>query len=111
MYACMCAGMHIWLWIRTPVVSGPPPPSVTSLRRGRLFQTLCRGFLVAMIINIVPPGKALYLGVCRGGVCRKTPPPVTNLCREMAAQACFKTYVFDSLPYMYTQQINNQIHM
>ena len=26
-------------------------------------------------------------------------PSVTNLCREMAAQVCYKPYVFDSLPY------------
>ena len=38
-------------------------------------------------------------GACRGGVCRRTPPSVTNLCREMAAQACYKANVFDSLPY------------
>ena len=40
-------------------------------------------------------------GACRGGVCRRTPPSVTNLCREMAAQACYQANVVDSLPYMY----------
>ena len=34
---------------QNPVLSrGPLPPSVTSLCRGRLLQTLCRGFLAAI---------------------------------------------------------------
>ena len=40
-------------------------------------------------------------GFVAEGVCRKTPPSVTNLCREMAAQACYKAYVFDTLPYLH----------
>ena len=43
----------------------------------------------------------MLLVVCRGGVCRKTPPSVTNLCRDMAAQACYKPIVFHSLPCVY----------
>ena len=39
-------------------------------------------------------------GACRGGVCRRTPPSVTNRGREIAAQACYKANVFDSLPYV-----------
>ena len=35
----------------------------------------------------------MFWGVCRGGVCRKTSRSVTNLCREMAAEACCKPYM------------------
>ena len=41
-------GMYsIWPWIKTPCCRGPP--SVASLCHGRLFQTLCRGCLLAII--------------------------------------------------------------
>ena len=72
-----------------PWLSRAPPP---------LLQT----FVAALVLQTLVPD--LYVeycslqGACRGGVCRRTPPSVTNLCREMAAQACYKANVFDSLP-------------
>ena len=86
----------IRLWIKTRVVAGPP--SVANLCRGRpLLQTLVADLCVEY---------GSLQGACRGGVCRRTPPSVTNLCREMAAQACYKANVFDSLPknYSYKQK-------
>ena len=67
----VCVATHAWLWIKTRVVTGPP--SVTNL---------CRSSVQ---------------GTCRRGVCRRTPLSVTNPCREMAAHACCKANVFDSL--------------
>ena len=81
---------------QNPVLSRPPP--VTSLCRGRLLQTLCRGFLAAMNKHIT--SSALFLRICCGGVCRRTPSSLTNLCREIATQACYKPNIFFySLPY------------
>ena len=73
-------GRAIWVWIKTPCCRGPPP----------LLQTLVADLCVEY---------CSLQGACRGGVCRRTPPSVTNLCREMAAQACYKANVVDSLPY------------
>ena len=84
---------HIYGCGSNPVLSrGPLPPSLTS-------QIRCCGFLAAMIEHV----SALPSGGCRGAVCRNTPPSVTvtRLCREMAAQASYKPYVFDSLPHIH----------
>ena len=70
------------------VVAGLPP-----FVAGPLLQTLVADLCVEY---------CSLQEACRGGVCRRTPPSVTNVCREMAAQACYKAKVFDSLPYMYT---------
>ena len=47
----------------------------------------------------------LKVTLCFGGVVAEgfvaNHLSVANLCREMAAQACYKPYVFDSLPYVY----------
>ena len=59
----------------------PPPPLLQAFCRGRLFQTVCRAFLAAMMKHMFPQGGVLFLGACR-----RTPPFVTNLCREMDAQ-------------------------
>ena len=105
MYTCMCMYVYIyiyiWPWIKTLCCHGPSlPPSVTSLGRGLLFQTRCRGFLAAMVKHFTQ-SSALFSGGCRGGICRRTPLSATHLCREMAAQACYKPNVLDSVPHMY----------
>ena len=76
-----------------PVLSrGTPPPLLPTFVAGPLLQTLVAHLCVEY---------CSLQGACRGGVCRRTPPSVTNLCREMVAQACYKANVFDSLPYIY----------
>ena len=84
-YTCIC------LWIKTRVVAGPPP----------LLQTFVAGPLLQTRVADLCVEYCSLQGACRGGVCRRTPPSVTNLCREMAVQACYKANAFDSLPYMY----------
>ena len=59
------------------------PPSVTNLCRGPLLQTLVADLCV---------DDCSLQGACRGA---------TFFCREMAAQACYKANVLDSLPYIY----------
>ena len=77
------------LWIKTRVVAGPPP----------LLQTFVAGPLLQTLVANLCVEYCSLQGACCGGVCRRTPLSVTNLCREMAAQACYKASVFDSLPY------------
>ena len=91
-YIYICIYTYMWLWINTLVVAGLPPPLLQTFVAGPLLQTLDADLCVEY---------ASLQGACRGGVCRKTPPSVTNLCREMAAQARYKANVFDSLPYLY----------
>ena len=91
MYLHIYIYMYIWPWIKTRVVVGPPS-SVTNLCRGPLLQTLVADLCVEY---------CSLQGACRGGACRRTRPSVTNLCREIAAQACYKANVFDSLAYIY----------
>ena len=75
------------------VVAGPLPPLC--------YEPLSRPAVTNPLSRIFCGNAALcFGGVCRGGVCRKTPRSVTNLCREMAAEACYKPAVFDSLPYV-----------
>ena len=52
--------------------------------------------------------RFVFLGICRGGVCRRTTLSVTNLCCEMAAQACYTPNVLDSLPYVYMYIMANK---
>ena len=80
-----------WLWIKTLVVGGPPP----------LLQTFVAGPLLQTLVADLCVEYCSLQGACRGGVCRRTPLSATQLCREMAAQACYKANVFDSLPHMY----------
>ena len=80
---------------------GPLPPLLQTFVAGPLLQTLVAELCVEY---------SSLQGACGGGVCRKTPPSVTNLCREMAAQACYKANVFDSLCmyiyiYIYVQHV------
>ena len=66
-----------------------------------LLQTFVAGPLLQTLVADLCVEYCSLQGACRGGVCRRTPPSGTNLCREMAAQACYKANVFDSLPYIY----------
>ena len=91
-YICICRCVHVYgcgskLWF-----SRGSPPLLQTFVGGPLLQTLVADLCVEY---------CSLQGACRGGVCRRTPPSVTNLCREMAAQACYKANVFDSLPYLY----------
>ena len=63
-----------------------------------LLQTFVAGPLLQTLVADLCAEYCSLQGACRGGVCRRTPPSVTNLCRERAAQACYKANVFDSLP-------------
>ena len=87
----VCVATHAWLWIKTRVVTGPPP----------LLQTFVAGLLLQTLVAVLCVEYCSLQGACRGGVCRRTPPSVTNLCREMAAQACYKANVFDWLPHVF----------
>ena len=62
------------------------------LSRGtpRLLQTFVAGPLLQTLVADLCVEYCSLQGACRGGVCRRTPQSVTNLCREMAAQACYK---------------------
>ena len=66
---------------QNPCCRGAPPPLSQTFVAGPLLQTLVEDLCVEY---------CSLQGACRGGVCRKTPPSVTNLCREMAAQSCYK---------------------
>ena len=89
---CVCVCIYIWLWIKTRAVAGPSPSLLQTCVAGPLLQTL--------VVNLCVEYCSLQ-GACRGGVCRRTPLSVTNLCHEMGAQACYKANVFDLLPYIY----------
>ena len=82
-YICVCGS-------KTRVVAGPPP-----------VTNLCREPSVTNLVADLCVEYRSLQGACRGGVCRRTPPSVANLCRDMAAQACYKANVFDSLPHLY----------
>ena len=90
--------IYIYIWIKTLVVAGPPS----------LLQTFVAGPLLQTLVADLCVEYRSLQGACREGVCRRTPPSVTNLCREMAAQVCYKANVFDSLPYIYSH--TKQIH-
>ena len=66
---------------------GPPP----------LLQTFVAGLLLQTLVADLCVEYCSLQGACRGGVCCRTPRSVTSLCREMAAQACYKANAFDSL--------------
>ena len=85
-YGC---GSKLWLSLR------PLPLCYKPFVAGPLLQTLAADLCVEY---------CSLQGACRGGVCRRTPLSVANLCREMAAQACYKANVFDSLPYVRNSQ-------
>ena len=71
------------------------------LSRGPLlFQAFVASPLLQILVADLCVECCSLQGPCRGGVCRRTPPSVTNLCREKAAQACYKANVFDSLPLL-----------
>ena len=90
------SNIYIYIYVYMAVDQNPgcrgPSPLLQTFVAGPLLQTLVADLCV---------GYCSLQGACRGGVCRRTPPSVTNLCREMAAQACYKANVFDSLPYIY----------
>ena len=88
MQASSLPSFHIWLRIKTRFVAGLPP-SVTNLCRGPSVTNPC-----GPLCRVLWSARGLSRGVCR-----RTPLSVTNLFREMAAQACYKANVFDSLPY------------
>ena len=84
--------MYVYMAVdQNPDCRGPPP----------LLQTFVAGSLLQTLVADLCVEYCSLQGACRGGVCRRTPPSVTNLCCEMAAQACCKANVFDSLPYVY----------
>ena len=74
---------------QNPVLSRPPP----------LLQTLVAGPLLQTLVADLRVEYCSLQGACRGGACGRTPLSVTNLCHEMAAQACYKANVLDSLPH------------
>ena len=75
--------MRIW---RVP----PPPPPVTYPFVGPVVTYLCRECLAQVCPTKEP---------CRKGACCKPGHSVTNLCRGMAAEACYKPRVLiHSLP-------------
>ena len=87
-------GLQFGCGSKPRVVAGPPAPSVASLCRGRLFQTLRRGFLAAMIEHntsrFVAKGfVAKHPGLLQTYVAKWPPKPVTNpvfsiLCQYMS---------------------------
>ena len=79
--------------IKSPVLSRGPLPLLQAFVAAGCFKPFVADFSRLIIMNILLRGSALFLRVCRGEVCRSTPPSVTNLCREMAAQACYKPNV------------------
>ena len=58
-----------------------------------LLQTFVAGPPLQTIVADLCVEYCSLQAACRGGVCRRTPPSVTNLCREMAAQACYTANV------------------
>ena len=68
----------IWLWIETPCCRvAPSPPSVTSLCRGRLFQTLCCGFPAAMTNHTTSRYGFVFGGLSRRGLSQNIPRLLT----------------------------------
>ena len=92
--------IHV-LWIKTLVVAGPPP-SLQTFVAGLLLQTLVADLCVE---------HCSLQSACRVGVCGRTPLSVTHLGREMAAQACYKANVFDSLPCMLVRSFVDPSHL
>ena len=89
-FMCMCMYIYIYMAVdQNPYYRRPP-----------LLQTFVAGPLLQTLVADLCVEDCGLQGACRGGVCRRTPPSVTNLCRE-AAQTCYKANVFDSLPYIY----------
>ena len=78
---------------QNPCCRGAPPP---------LLQTFVAGPLLEALVADLCVEYCSLQGACRGGVCRRRPLSVANLCREMAAQACYKANVFDSQPYIHS---------
>ena len=58
---------------RNPCCHGAPPLLLQTFVAGPLLQTLVADLCVEY---------CSLQGACRGGVCRRTPPSATNLCRE-----------------------------
>ena len=93
--------IYMWLWITTRVVAGPPlcyKPFVAGPPLQTLVADLCVEYRSVQ-------------GACRGGVCRSTPLSVTNRCREMAAQACYKANVFNFLAYICYVYVNEHVYL
>ena len=76
---------------QTPGCRGAAPP---------LLQTFVAGPLLRTLVTDLCVEYYSLQGACRGRVCRRTPAFVTNLCREMTAQTCYKANVFDSLLFV-----------
>ena len=77
-YTYMHIHIYIWVWIKTLCCRGPPLC---------LLQTFVTGPLLQKLVADLCVEYCSLQGACGGGVCRRTPPSATNLCREMAAQA------------------------
>ena len=84
-YIYMYIYVYVYIYIYScgskPVLSRGSPPLLQTFVAGPLLQTLVADLCVVY---------CSLQGACRGRVCRRTPPSLTNLCREMAAQACYK---------------------
>ena len=91
-YVVLAISTKIGLWIKTSCCRAPPV--FQAFVAAGCFLTLCADFSRRWL-NILPQGSALLLEACR-----RTPPSATHLCREMAAQACCKPNVVDSLAYV-----------
>ena len=98
LYTYICIYIASLLYIHThkhgsgskPRVVARLPPSVTRLCRSRLFQTLCRGFLAAVIQHIPSSWRLVFRGFVAAGfvaehphllqsyVAKWPPKPVTN---------------------------------
>ena len=106
-YIYVCIYRYVWYENiygcgSKPVSSRGSPPLLQAFVAGALLQTLVADLCVQY---------CSLQGACRGRVCRRTPPSVTNLCLKMAAQACYKANVFDSLPYMCLKQMHIYIYV
>ena len=89
---------------QNPVLSrGPSPLCCKPLSRPAVSNPLSRISVAIIRLSILPQGSESRR------VCRQIPPSVTNQCREMAAQACYKPYVFGSLPYILPENLGNYV--
>ena len=93
--------IHIILYMCTVYIYDCGSKPASSRGSPPLLQTFVAGPLLQTLVADLCVEYCSLQEASRGGVCRRTPLSVTNLCREMAAQACYKANVFDSLPYMY----------
>ena len=98
---CIDGCGYIYIYMNKEVCIDGCGSKPVLLRAPPLLQTFVAGSLLQTLVADLCVEYCSLQGACCGGVCRRTPLSVTNLCREMAAQACYKANVFDSLPYIY----------